>query len=100
MPLFAYRCESCNEQFEKLVRGSQSPEPEKCIACSSSDIRKIPTTFSLSRNEIDALRSLDPMYKRMVEDRIAQTPEAEPMRHLAKMTPFDVAEDPGKQIDF
>ena len=100
MPLFAYRCENCNEQFEKLVRGSQSPEPEECIACSSPKIRKIPTSFSLSRNEIDALRSLDPMYKRMVEDRMAQTPEAEPMRHLAKMTPFDVAEDPGKPIDF
>ncbi|MBG92786.1 MAG: hypothetical protein CL792_02275 [Chloroflexi bacterium] len=100
MPLFTYSCEDCDEQFEKLVRGTKSPEPETCIMCSSSKIRKIPTTFSLSRNEIDALRSLDPMYKRMVEDRMAQTPEAEPMRHLAKMTPFDVAEDPGKPIDF
>lgn len=100
MPLYAYQCDSCGKGFEALVRPNRSPEPTTCKHCGKETIRKVPTTFALAHSELDALRSLDPMYKRMVEDQMAQTPEAEPMRHLAKMTPFDVVDDPGEPIDF
>lgn len=100
MPLYAYQCDSCKEGFEALVRPNRSPEPTACKHCGKETIHKVPTTFALAHSELDALRALDPMYKRMVEDQMAQTPEAEPMRHLAKMTPFDVVDDPGDPIDF
>jgi len=100
MPLFAYRCDSCEGQFEALVRPNRSPEPVACKLCGKETIRKVPTAFALAHSELDAIRALDPRYKRMVEDQMAKTPEAEPMRHLAKMTPFDVVDDPGDPIDF
>ena len=100
MPLFAYRCESCEGQFEALVRPNRSPEPKACKLCGKQTIKKVPTAFALAHSELDAIRSLDPMYKRMVEDQMAKTPDADPMRHMAKMTPFDVVDDPGDPIDF
>ena len=100
MPLYAYQCDSCEARFEALVRPNQTPEPTVCRECGEEEIRRVPTAFRLAHSELDALRSLDPMYKRMVAAQMAQTPEAEPMRHLAKMTPFDVVDDPGAPIDF
>jgi putative FmdB family regulatory protein len=100
MPLYAYQCDACGQRFEALVRPNRTPEPTACKHCGQPDIRKVPAAFATAHSELDALRSLDPMYKRIVEDQMAKTPEAEPMRHLAKMTPFDVVDDPGKPIDF
>lgn len=35
MPLYAYRCASCNQKFETLVRSDETPE---CPACGSADL--------------------------------------------------------------
>ena len=37
MPLFEYTCESCQSQFELLVRGSDKP---KCPECGSAKLEK------------------------------------------------------------
>lgn len=76
------------------------PEPEACQICGESAIERQLSAFAVTHSEVDALRSLDPMYKRMVEDQMARTPDAEPMRLLNKLTPFDAAADPGEPIDF
>ncbi|MPZ98899.1 MAG: hypothetical protein GEU80_06075 [Dehalococcoidia bacterium] len=100
MPLHTYQCNDCQSVFEVLVRPPRRQGPEKCEFCGKNNLTKKPSAFAVTHNELDALRSLDPTYKRMVEDQMAKTPEAEPMRHLNKLTPFSAASDPGDPIDF
>jgi putative FmdB family regulatory protein len=35
MPIFAYRCRACGNQFQTLVRSSETPV---CAACHSADL--------------------------------------------------------------
>jgi hypothetical protein len=54
----------------------------------------------VKRDLASELANLDPVYRRRIDDAIAKTPEADPMRLLSKMTPFETATDPGDPIDF
>jgi putative FmdB family regulatory protein len=38
MPIFEYRCRECEQSFEALVRGGESPE---CPGCRSSQLDKL-----------------------------------------------------------
>ena len=38
MPIFEYRCKSCGQQFEALVRKSDTPT---CPSCQSVDLEKL-----------------------------------------------------------
>lgn len=99
MPLHSYRCNDCGAVIEALVRAGR-PGPSECARCGGAGLTRQMAAFAVARSELDAIRALDPMYRRMVDDQMAKTPEAEPMRHLAKLTPFDAASDPGAPIDF
>lgn len=99
MPLHTYRCEKCQAVFEALVRPNR-PEPAACQICGHGEITRQLSAFAVTHTELDALRALDPTYKRIVEDQMARTPEAEPMRLLNKLTPFDAAQEAGDPIDF
>ncbi|MBU1626255.1 zinc ribbon domain-containing protein [bacterium] len=46
MPIYEYRCSSCEEQFEKLVYGS-NPELE-CPKCKSKDVSRLLSLFGFS----------------------------------------------------
>lgn len=50
MPIYEFKCESCNQIDEVLMKISD-PHPEKCIACGGK-VHKImsQTTFSLKGN--------------------------------------------------
>lgn len=45
MPIFEYKCNTCGENFEKLVFGNQAV---KCPKCNSEDIKKKFSTFGMS----------------------------------------------------
>ncbi len=38
MPIYEYSCESCGEQFEKLVFGAEQPD---CPTCESDNVYKL-----------------------------------------------------------
>ena len=38
MPLYEYVCRSCNDQFELLIRGSETPT---CPQCSSGQLERL-----------------------------------------------------------
>lgn len=38
MPIFEYKCRKCSHQFEKLVRGDETPA---CIKCEAVDVEKL-----------------------------------------------------------
>jgi putative FmdB family regulatory protein len=39
MPIFEYRCATCGERFERLVRGAEAPG--SCPACESTEVEKL-----------------------------------------------------------
>ena len=42
MPVYEYRCESCGERFEKLVRSMLQESPEVgCPACQGTEVRRV-----------------------------------------------------------
>ena len=42
MPVYEYRCESCGERFEKLVRSiHQEPTELRCPACQGTEVRRL-----------------------------------------------------------
>jgi hypothetical protein len=71
-----------------------------CTKCGSGQVRRAITNFAVPKSETDRLQALDPRYYKKVDDAIARTPEADPMRHLERMTPFSAAADPGERINF
>jgi len=47
MPIYEYKCNSCGEEFEKLVFSSSSQKDIKCEKCGSDQVvRKISTISS------------------------------------------------------
>jgi putative FmdB family regulatory protein len=45
MPIYEYQCRACQQQFEALVRGSESPV---CPACQSGDLERLLSSFGVS----------------------------------------------------
>ena len=45
MPLFEYRCQSCNDEFELLIRGDSVPV---CPSCGSTLLEKQVSLFGVS----------------------------------------------------
>lgn len=72
MPIYEYRCESCETEFEKLLRAGQD-EPENCPECDAPSIKRLisNTNFKLKGSgwyETDYARSNDPDEQSEVAD--------------------------------
>ncbi len=48
MPLFEYRCLSCDNQFELLIRGSAVPV---CPSCGATTLERLISMFAASSEE-------------------------------------------------
>ena len=48
MPIFEYRCSSCGEEFELLVRGADAAA---CPGCGGADLERLLTSFAVSSAE-------------------------------------------------
>lgn len=48
MPIYEYRCQTCDERFERLVPMSAANAPAVCPTCGSPDTRKQFSTFATS----------------------------------------------------
>lgn len=100
MPLYVYQCRRCDVRTEVLQRRMDAPREAVCEACGSGDLERAYGSFATYRSELDKLRELDPKYYRQVDQAIAATPEADPMRHLQRLRRFDSAKEPGEPIRF
>lgn len=100
MPLYVYQCRRCDVRTEVLQRRLDAPREAICEACGSAQLERVFASFAIYRSEADKLRDLDPKYYERVDRAIAVTPEADPMRHLQRFTPFDSAKEPGEPIKF
>ncbi|MGE0544450.1 MAG: zinc ribbon domain-containing protein [Dehalococcoidia bacterium] len=98
MPIYVYQCDRCDVRTEVFLRRLNVEREIACESCGSTQVQRVFTPFAIYRSELDKLEQLDPTYYKKVDQAIANTPEAEPMRHLRKMTSFDAARDPGEPI--
>ena len=48
MPLYDFRCRSCGDEFERLVRQQETIE---CPSCRGQDLERLLSTFALSTEE-------------------------------------------------
>ena len=99
MPIYAYRCPQCSTETEVFVRQPRGQPLAHCDRCGSALERTV-SQFAFKRDLASELANLDPSYRQRIDAAIAKTPEADPMRHLSRMTPLDAATDPGDPIDF
>ncbi len=100
MPIYVYQCNRCDVRTEVFQRSVNAAREAHCEACGSIDLERVFTPFAIYRSELTKLEQLDPMYYKRVDAALANTRDADPMRHLEKMTPFDRADDPGDPIRF
>lgn len=100
MPIYVYQCGRCDVRTEVFSRRRNAERQVVCEACGSAELARVFTPFAIYRSEVDKLEGLDPKYYKRVDQAIASTAEADPMRHLRRMTPFDHAADPGEPIKF
>lgn len=98
MPIYVYQCDRCDVRTEIFFRRLNAEREIACESCGSVAMQRVFTPFTVYRSELDKLEQLDPSYYKKVDQAIAKTPEAEPMRHIKRMTPFDAAQDPGEPI--
>jgi putative FmdB family regulatory protein len=100
VPLYVYQCRRCDVRTEVLQRSFHAPSGAVCETCGSTDLERVLTPFATYRSEMDKLRGLDPKYFDRVDRAMANTKDADPMRHLNRMTPFNSASEPGDPIKF
>jgi putative FmdB family regulatory protein len=100
MPLYVYQCRRCDVRTEVFQRRMDVPREAVCESCGSGDLVRVYTPFATYRSELDKLRSLDPKYHARVDQALANTRDADPMRHLERMTPFDSVAEKGDRINF
>lgn len=100
MPIYVYQCNRCDVRTDIFQRSLNSARPPVCDACHSSDVERVYTPFAIYRSELEKIQQLDPTYYKKVDQAIRSTPEAEPMRHLGRMTPFSEAPEAGDPIKF
>jgi len=100
MPIYVYQCPRCEVRSEVFSRRITSEQQVPCEACGAVRMDRVFTPFAVYRSEIDQINALDPKYFKKVDQAVANTPEADPERHLRRMTPFSAAADPGDPIRF
>lgn len=100
MPLYVYQCRRCDVRTEVFQRRIDVPREAVCEVCGSTDLGRVYSPFATYTSELDKIRSLDSKYFARVDQALANTREADPMRHLQRMTPFDSVSEPGDPIKF
>ncbi len=53
MPLFDFRCTSCGNEFEALVRPSEKPQ---CPSCKNVNLEQLQSSFAIGSVEITKAR--------------------------------------------
>lgn len=100
MPIYVYQCRRCDNRTEVFFRRMNAERTVECEACHSAEVERVFTPFAIYRSELDQLQALDPTYYKKVDQALANTPEADPMRHLRRMESFDKAPEAGDRIQF
>jgi putative FmdB family regulatory protein len=100
VPIYVYVCPACAARAEVFVRRIGGESAVLCAQCGSAEMQRIMSSFATTRDLASELAGLDPKYRKRIDEAIARTPEADPMRLLSKLTPFSAADGPGDPVRF
>lgn len=93
MPLFEYRCKSCDKRFTALVGVIAESSQPKCPSCGSTDLSKLISRFASARSEEDMLENLaDPT-------RYGDPEDPSSMRKLVSEMGKELGEDMGEDFE-
>jgi putative FmdB family regulatory protein len=53
MPIYEYKCRSCQGRFEKLRRFSEANSPAPCPQCASDDSMRLLSVFAATGGDSD-----------------------------------------------
>jgi len=53
MPIYEYKCESCEHTFEKLVLGSKDQDIQ-CPKCGSLEVKKLLSSINFSGSSVNS----------------------------------------------
>jgi len=87
MPLYEYRCPTCDALTTALKSAEDSAEPTPCESCGAMADRII-SRPSVHRSRSSKVGRLDPRYDKMVDKAMSNTGNADPDRYLRKMKPL------------
>jgi putative FmdB family regulatory protein len=51
MPIYEYRCERCQDEFEQLVFASDTPA---CPACGATELKKLMSAHAVGKSQASA----------------------------------------------
>lgn len=51
MPIYEYKCEACDEQFERLSKSMSPPRPSQCPSCGSGSVVRVLSVFAARSGE-------------------------------------------------
>lgn len=92
MPVYEYRCQTCQKKFSALIGMTAQPDEVKCPACGSVEAQKLVSRFARYRNEDDRIDELADKFENMSD---AEDPAAmrAMVRDLGKAMDEDVADE-------
>ncbi len=59
MPIFEYRCNQCQNEFNQLFLNRREVKNVKCKYCGSHDLKKLISSFSVHQTEASRLADFD-----------------------------------------
>ena len=96
MPIYEYRCQSCQQVSSFFFKVASAATEVNCEHCGDYGVERIMASFSRGRTEADQRRDLVSRYYKMVDDALGKSPASTtPEHYLDKMAPFSAAEQKG-----
>lgn len=97
MPLYEFRCQSCEKTSSIYFPTSTASPPLHCRHCGSQELQRLMSSFAYLMSEGDKLRQLDPKYHKRVDAALSKAPAAsDPNHYLRQMVPFSRAKETGE----
>lgn len=92
MPIFEYRCQTCQRKFSALIGMTQEPDDEKCPHCGGRDTVKLVSRFARYRSEDDRVDELADRLESMGEPE-SPTQMREMMKEMGRAMDEDVSDE-------
>ena len=86
MPIYAYRCDSCDEVTDTFASIKDVPAQVTCGSCGSSHTHRIIARVAYHASEATKTARLDPKYEKMVDHAMKKSASADENRLIDRMT--------------
>ena len=86
VPIYAYRCNACNEVTDAFASLRDIPERIRCGHCGGGETHRIISRVAYHASESTKTAKLDPKYEKMVDHAMKKSANADENRLIQRMT--------------